>query len=220
MASPAEEEAAAARARGEPYDGAMDADRWNERYSATDLMWSAGPNQFVERWCADLAPGRAIDLAAGEGRNALWLAERGWDVTAVDYSSVAVDRMRQIAERRGVELTAEVADLTEYVPTPGGYDLVMIAYLHLGDTDLVPILGRAGAAVAPGGQFFLVGHDRRNLDEGWGGPSRLEVLTSPDQVVAALPDELTIERAEVVERRVDTADGEKIALDTLVIAHR
>lgn len=198
----------------------MDAETWNARYREQELVWSAGPNQFVEQWCADLAPGRAIDLAAGECRNAIWLAERGWDVTAVDYSAVAIDKARQIADRRGVTITTEVADLGRYVPTPGAYELVLVAYLQLVDAELTPILERAAAAVAPGGRLFLINHDLSNLDGGYGGPQSANVLTTPQQVVAAIGDELVIERAEVVERRVQTADGERVALDTLVVAER
>lgn len=198
----------------------MDAQTWNERYAATDLMWSAGPNVFVEELCRDLTPGRSIDLAAGEGRNAIWLAEQGWESTAVDYSDVAIDKARRIAERRGVTVTAEVADLTTYEPTVGGYDLVLVAYLQLPRQQLDPILRRAAAAVAPGGTFLLVCHDRENLEHGYGGPQHLDVLTSPDQVVAALGDGFTVERAEVAERHVQTDDGDRVALDTLVLARR
>jgi len=198
----------------------MDAQTWNERYAATDLMWSAGPNMFVEELCRDLTPGRSIDLAAGEGRNAIWLAEQGWESTAVDYSDVAIDKARRIAERRGVTVTAEVADLTTYEPTVGGYDLVLVAYLQLPRQQLDPILRRAAAAVAPGGTFLLVCHDRENLEHGYGGPQHLDVLTSPDQVVAALGDGFTVERAEVAERHVQTDDGDRVALDTLVLARR
>jgi SAM-dependent methyltransferase len=198
----------------------MDATTWDQRYAATDLMWSAGPNAFVEEICRDLSPGRSIDLAAGEGRNALWLAEQGWDSTAVDYSSVAIDKARQIAERRGISITAEVGDLNEYVPAPDAYDLVLIAYLQLPDDQLTPIMRRAAAAVAPGGHFVVVSHDAENLEHGYGGPQAPEVLTTPDQVVAALGDGFTVERAEVAERHVQTDDGTKTALDTIVVARR
>ena len=198
----------------------MDADTWNQRYEATELMWSAGPNQFVEQICAGFSPGRSIDLAAGEGRNALWLAEQGWDSTAVDYSSVAIDKARQIAERRGLSITTEVADLNQYVPASGGYDLVLVAYLQLPDDQLTPILRRAAAAVAPGGRFVLVCHDATNLEHGHAGPQYPEVLTTPEQVVAAVGAELVVERAEVAERHVETDDGTKTALDTVVVAHR
>lgn len=198
----------------------MDAQTWNQRYRDAELVWSAGPNQFVADLCRDLTPGRSIDLAAGEGRNAIWLAEQGWDSTAVDYSDVAIEKARQLAERRGVTVTTEVADLTAYVPTPGGYDLVLVAYLQLTDEQLTPILRRAAAAVAPGGTFLLVGHDRQNLEHGYGGPQQIDVLTSPDQVVAALGDGFTVDRAEVAERHVQTDDGERVALDTVVLARR
>ncbi len=198
----------------------MDASQWNDRYRDSELVWSAGPNQFVEAICADLPPGRSIDLAAGEGRNALWLAERGWHSTAVDFSDVAIDKMRRIAERRGVDLTGEVADLTTYEPATAAYDLVLFNYLQLPADQLDPILTRAAGAVAPGGTFLLVNHDLANLDGGYGGPQSPAVLTTPEQVVAAIGDELVIERAEVVERHVQTADGERVALDTLVLARR
>jgi SAM-dependent methyltransferase len=198
----------------------MDADGWDDRYRGADLVWSAGPNQFVEQYCRDLTVGRAIDLGAGEGRNALWLAERGWDATAVDYSSVAIDKARQIADRRGVAITAEIADLTTYVPAKDAYDLVVIAYFHLVADQLAPILRRAAEAVAPGGKLVLVGHDRSNIESGYGGPQHPAVLSTPDEVVAAIGDVLTIEIAEVAERHVQTDDGERVALDTVVVAHR
>ena len=80
----------------------MDSQRWDERYSATGFVWATGPNQFVAAELASLPPGRAIDLAAGEGRNTVWLAERGWRVTAVDFSRVGLDkgRGRDAASRR------------------------------------------------------------------------------------------------------------------------
>ncbi len=193
---------------------------WNDRYRGSELVWSTGPNQFVEAVCSDLSPGRAIDLAAGEGRNAIWLAERGWDATAIDFSDVAVDKAKELADRRGVTIHAQVADLNEYVPEAGAFDLVVVAYLQLPDDQLTPILHRAEAAVAPGGTFLLISHDLSNLDGGHGGPKQPEVLTTPDQVVAAIGDALTVRRADVVERLVTTDEGERTALDTLVLARR
>jgi SAM-dependent methyltransferase len=198
----------------------MDAGAWDDRYRDTELVWSAGPNMFVEQHCRSLSPGTSIDLAAGEGRNAIWLAEQGWDSTAVDYSSIAIDKARQIAELRGVSITTAVADLTTYEPTPDGYDLVVIAYLQLVDAELTPILRRAAGAVAPGGTLVLVSHDLSNLESGYGGPRHPAVLTTPDQVAAAVGEELTIELAEVAERHVQTDDGERVALDTVVVARR
>ena len=193
---------------------------WDERYRGTEMVWSLGPNGFVESICRDLTPGRSIDLAAGEGRNAIWLAELGWESTAVDFSAVAIDKARRLAEQRGVEITGVVADLDTYVPTVDGYDLVVVAYLQVVDERLTPILQRAAAAVAPGGKFVLVNHDAENLEHGYGGPPNLAVLSTPSQVVAALGDGFEIERAEVAERHVSTDDGDRVALDTVVVAVR
>lgn len=198
----------------------MDAGDWNDRYRGTDLVWSAGPNAVVERRCRDLRPGRAIDLAAGEGRNAIWLAELGWNVTAVDFSEVAIDKTRRLAERRDVSVDARVDDLATFVPSPGEFDLVLVAYLQLVDAELTPILERAAAAVAPGGTFLLVAHDLDNLEHGYGGPSHPSVLSTPEQVVEAIGDALTVDTAEVVDRHVATDDGERVARDTLVVARR
>jgi Fe2+ or Zn2+ uptake regulation protein len=70
---------------------AASVERWDERYTGRDYLWDVGPNQFVEQYLADATPGSAIDLAAGEGRNAVWLARQGWQVTAVDHSQVGLD---------------------------------------------------------------------------------------------------------------------------------
>ena len=111
----------------------MDARAWDERYAATELVWSAGPNQFVESELKGLRPGRALDLAAGEGRNAIWLAEQGWEVTAADFSLVGVDKGRAALAQRpgGRDLHVEWvhADVVEYDPAPVPFDLVLIAYL-------------------------------------------------------------------------------------------
>lgn len=198
----------------------MDSNGWDARYAAApDLVWSREPNRFVVEELAGLPPGRAIDLAAGEGRNALWLAERGWQVTAVDFSGVAIDRGRKLAEEHGLTVEWLVADLTGYVPPKAAFDLVLIAYLQLPPDQMADVLRKAAVALAPGGTLLLVGHDVTNLADGIGGPQDATVLHSPESVTAVLPG-LRIERAETVRRPVPTDDGVKDALDTLVRAVR
>ena len=198
----------------------MDAAAWDERYRSSDLVWSAGPNATVEASCAALPPGRAIDLAAGEGRNAIWLAERGWEVEAVEFSSVAIDKGRELAEHRGVELTWTHADLTRPVSLAPA-DLVLLAYLQLPREALASIHPWAAEMVAPGGSFLLVGHALRNLDEGVGGPQDSQVLLTLDQVRADLDGTgLVITRAEELLRPVETDDGTRQAIDLVVQAHR
>ncbi|WP_223256776.1 class I SAM-dependent methyltransferase [Micromonospora endophytica] len=166
-----------------------------------------------------LTPGRALDLGAGEGRNAVWLAEQGWRVTAVDFSAVAVERGRKLARERGVEVDWQVADVTSYQPEVGGFDLVLLAYLHLPAPQRSTVLHRAGAAVCPGGSLVLVGHDLANLTNGIGGPQDPTVLQTPDMVVAELSG-LHVSRAETAPRPVHTPTGTVNALDTVIVATR
>ncbi|MDH3708118.1 MAG: class I SAM-dependent methyltransferase [Acidimicrobiia bacterium] len=197
----------------------MEAEDWDDRYGGDELVWSAEPNQFVAAHLSDLAPGDAIDLAAGEGRNAVWLASRGWRVTAVDFSSVALAKARQRAEANGVELDLREADLRQWNPEPDSVDLALIAYLQLPHAQQRQIVAAAGRAVRPGGTFFLVAHDRSNIERGHGGPQDPSVLPDVELVTGALQG-FDIERAEVVTRQVDTDDGPRQALDTLVSARR
>ena len=197
----------------------MDQAAWDERYAGPELVWGAGPNCFVATELAGLGPGRALDLGTGEGRNAIWLAERGWQVTGVDFSAVGLGRAEVLARQRGVGVDWVQADLLSYAPAPGGYDLVLIAYIQLPPAELAHLVRAAAAAVAPGGTLLAVGHDAGNLTRGWGGPQYPDVLWTPEAVAAGL-DGLTVHRAEQVERHVQTADGERVAIDTLVRAER
>ncbi|MHC3474830.1 class I SAM-dependent methyltransferase [Streptomyces sp. 7R007] len=136
----------------------MDAASWDKRYRGSELVWKAEPNPFVAEELAGLKPsGRAVDLAAGEGRNAVWLAERGWEVDAVDFSAVALEKAEALAADRGVRLRTVHADLTLWTPAEATYDLALIAYLHLPWPEMAQVLPRAAAAVRPGGTLLLVG---------------------------------------------------------------
>ncbi len=204
----------------------MDATAWDARYAGADLVWSSTPNRFVEELVAPMAPGRALDLAAGEGRNALWLAERGWDATSADFSAVAVERAAEIAAERLGEgagpFRALVSDALEPAPAPaagGGYDLVLFAYLQLPDDAWRRALAHGVAAAAPGASVLVVCHAARNLVEGTGGPQDISVLHDPDDVVAAargLPVEVV--SAELREREVEGAP--RPALDAVVLLRR
>jgi SAM-dependent methyltransferase len=196
----------------------MERDDWDRRYAEKELIWSAGPNQFVAELLDAVPPGRALDVATGEGRNAIWLAERGWRVTAVDFSTAGLAKARALAEGRGVDVEWVNADVREYEPA-GGFDLALIAYLHLPAGQNAAVLRRAAAALAPGGTLLLIGHDRSNLTDGIGGPQDPDVLHTPEDVVAAL-DGLAIRRAERVHRTVETDAHRGVAIDTLVIATR
>ena len=200
----------------------MDSQQWDERYSGTEFEWTTRPNQFVAAELADLPPGRALDLAAGEGRNAVWLAERGWRVTAVDFSRVGLEKGRKLSAARGVgdaQVDWIVADLRDYEPERDAYDLALIAYLQVGPSLRASVLARAVAALTPGGTAFVVGHDVTNLTEGVGGPQDPDVLYTPEAIRAELPG-LRLIRAERVHRMVERDGGTATAVDTLVRAVR
>jgi SAM-dependent methyltransferase len=193
----------------------VDADAWNERYRGTELMWSAGPNQFAEAELADLPPGRAVDLAAGEGRNAIWLARRGWQVTAVDFSQVALDKGRRIAGDLPVAWVC--ADATTW-REDASYDVSLLAYLQLPAADRRAAHRNAFAALRTGGTLLVVAHDSTNLAEGTGGPPDPDVLFSADDVLADLDGEsFEVVRAGRVGREVAQPDGRsRTAYDALV----
>lgn len=197
----------------------MDAETWDRRYEGAEFLWTVRPNRFLVAETQTLAPGRALDLASGEGRNTVWLAELGWSVTGVDFSPVAIGKARRLAEARGVTGEFVVADLLAYEPAGQAFDLVIAFYLQVSAAERSRILRRAAASVAPGGTFLLVAHHLRNLDEGYGGPRDPLVLYTPDDVVRDL-EGLEIDRADEVLRPVETPDGERIAIDALVRARR
>jgi SAM-dependent methyltransferase len=197
----------------------MDADAWNERYSTSELVWTAEPNRYVVQECESLPVGRALDLACGEGRNAVWLAGLGWRVVGVDFASAGLEKGRQLAAARDVDVEWVLADVTRYEPEPGAFDLVVVAYLHLPRAQLLDVLARAQRALAPGGTLVVVGHDITNPVDGYGGPQDTAVLYGPDDVAGAL-DQLVVERAERVRRPVSTDTGTVHAIDVLVRARR
>ena len=197
----------------------MEREQWDERYRVDELIWKAEPNRFLVEEAAGLAPGRALDLACGEGRNALWLAERGWQVTAVDFSSVGLEKARRLASERGLELVLVEADVLEWEPPAASFDLVIVMYLHLPAGARRRVQERAASALAPGATLLGVGHDSTNLTEGIGGPQDPAVLFSPEDIVGDL-DGLDIERAERARRPVATGSGEVDAIDAIVRAGR
>ena len=164
-----------------------------------------------------MTPGTALDLGAGDGRNAVWLAERGWRVTAVDFSAVALDRGRALAATVGVELEWRLADLLEWTPGPEEFDLVTLFFIHLPPDDRHVVYARAAAAVRRGGTLLVVGHDRSNLTSGVGGPQEPAVLFSPGEIVADLPAGFTVERVDVVRR---PSSPDPAPLDAVVRARR
>jgi SAM-dependent methyltransferase len=192
--------------------GGVRAEEWDERYAANQ-QWSSGPNALVAELVGEVAPGDAVDLAAGEGRHALWLAGLGWRVTAVDFSAVGLARGRQ---QPGADRVTWIADdVLAWSAPESSLDLVLVAYLHLPEDDTVGLLTRAVGWLRPGGRLLVLGHDVANIADGVGGPQEPAILHSTERLapVAALLD---VDRLEQVRR--ETPAG--TALDTLLWGRR
>lgn len=189
---------------------------WDERHGARDPIESHEPEPALVELAGSLVPGRALDLATGDGRNAVWLARRGWRTTAVDFSRVALDRAQGAADRADVAVEWVHADLLAWRPEPAAFDLVTLVFLHLPRGERERVYGAAAAAVAPGGRLLVVGHDRTNLTLGVGGPQDPDVLFTAEEIVARL-EGFALERAEAVAR--DAGDGRR-AVDAVVVARR
>ena len=198
----------------------MDAATWDDRYRDRELVWGAGPNALAAAETADLPPGRMLDLAGGEGRNAIHLAERGWDAEVVEFSEVALAKARELAASRGVTITTTLADVTA-APALAPADLVLICYLQVPAGPYAAAVRHAATLVAPGGTLLVVVHDRDNLERGVGGPPDPAMLPSVADTRAAIDGSgLDVVRAEQVLRRVETPDGPRDAIDHVVRATR
>jgi SAM-dependent methyltransferase len=198
----------------------MDAAAWDARYAGSELVWGTDPNRFVAAELEGLPPGRVLDIACGEGRNAIWLATRGWHATGVDFSSAAIARARQLAADAGVEGRSEfvVGDAVAGPLPAGSFDAVVVAYLQLPAEQRRAALRHAAEALATDGVLVVVAHDSTNLTDGFGGPQDERVLYTADDVVTDLDGipGLVVEKAERVRRPVTTPEGEGTAVDALV----
>lgn len=200
-----------------------DAASWDDRYRTAEFVWSTTPNGFLPPEVEGLVPGRALDLACGEGRNAVWLATQGWDATGVDFSATGLEKASRLAETKHVTVDWICADVTSWEPVEA-FDLVVVFYLQLPEPARRAAFGSAARSLAPGGTLLIVGHDLVNLTEGIGGPQDPAVLYTPDDVRRDLEavgiDDLVILRSERIERPVETDSGTAMAIDCFVRAHR
>jgi len=192
-------------------------ERWNRRWAGERANAATTPSAFLIAETETLPPGRALDLACGAGRNAVWLARRGWRVTGVDFSDVALQAARGLAASAGVDVEWIEADAATWPAESRAYDLVAVMYLQLPAAERRAALARAAAAVRPGGTLLVVGHDLLNLTEGVGGPTQADVLFTPDDVAAEIGG-LVVEKSERVRRAVEGAGRD--AIDVLVRARR
>jgi SAM-dependent methyltransferase len=189
---------------------------WDVEYGRADRAPAEHPGQLLVDAVAGLAPGRALDLACGEGRNAAWLVGRGWQVTAVDFSAEALRRARAL----GADVEWRQADVRELPIAGGAYDLVVLSYLHLPPGEMRAMLARSAAGVADGGRLVVIGHHVDNHEHGCGGPTNPDVLHDPAWIADAL-DGFEVARADRIEHpSTPEHGGTGTAIDSLVVAVR
>ncbi|MFY1636663.1 FAD-dependent oxidoreductase [Solwaraspora sp. WMMB335] len=196
---------------------------WDERYGSVERVWSGNPNPRLVTVVTDLPPGTACDVGSGEGADAIWLAGRGWEVTAVDVSQVALRRAADHAATVGDEvakrITWQQADIRTWGPPPASFDLVTAHFVHLPDPDRAMLHRRLAAAVRPGGSFLVVGHHPSDLDiPGVRRPRMPDLMFTAEQVAAALePDEWDIVTLAALPRPATHPDGQEITVHDAVL---
>ena len=192
---------------------------WNVRYQAEASRYGGTANQFVVEHLSGFAPCRALDAACGQGRNAVWLAEQGHTVIAVDLSDVAVGQAETLARDHGVDIEFIAADLLDWDAESREFDLVVLSYLQLPPEQRKPIHVRLASTLAPGGTLLSISHHADNLEHGVGGPDYPEVLYTEADLVSDF-EGLVVDRNESVERTVERAGMSGTAIDLLFMAHR
>ncbi|MDQ6658546.1 MAG: methyltransferase domain-containing protein [Actinomycetota bacterium] len=195
---------------------------WDERYRSTEQIWSGNPNRRLIEQATDLDPGTALDVGCGEGADAMWLAQRGWQVTGLDVSAVALARGAARAAEIGDEVARRIswlrADLLTWEPAPGRFDLVSAQFMHLPQAPLEALHRRLAAAVRPGGSLLIVGHHPSDLDTTMGRPNHGGLMFTAEQIAAGLdPDEWQIVLAAAPQREAVDPEGHTISIHDAVM---
>jgi thioredoxin reductase/SAM-dependent methyltransferase len=195
---------------------------WDERYRSADTIWSGNANPHVVATVTDLVPATALDVGSGEGADAIWLASRGWRVTGIDVSTVALGRAAKRAAEAGEEIAGRItwqqADVLSWDPAPLQFDLVSAQFMHLPRPALASLHRRLAAAVRPGGTLLIVGHHPSDLETSMGRPNLPDLMFTADQIAAALdPDDWHIIVAATPERQDVDPDGRSITVRDAVL---
>ncbi|MEO5874400.1 MAG: class I SAM-dependent methyltransferase [Streptosporangiaceae bacterium] len=205
----------------QPFDPAdvLDKGFWDERYRSGPALWSGQPNPQLVTEVAGLRPGTALDIGCGEGADAIWLADQGWQVTATDISVVALDRAAGHAGDR--KITWVQGDITDWT-LDTTYDLVSAHFIHADRTEREAFQRRFASAVAPGGSLLVVGHHPADLEFRLGRPDLTGFMFTAQDVAALLdPAEWEIVTCENRPRTVDDPDGAAVTvLDSTLRARR
>lgn len=190
---------------------------WDRRYEERGYLWGSEPNRFLVEVASGFPPGTALDLACGQGRNSVWLATLGHEVTGYDLSPVAIEHAKRLAAESGVDIDFHAVDLSAWDPGGRTWDLVVLCYLQVPEELRRTVHAKAIDALAPGGRIVVIAHHRDNLERGVGGPQRPEVLFTEEELLADFAS-LEVHVCEQLLRPVDTDDVSGHAVDVLLLA--
>ena len=199
---------------------------WEERYRSAPTIWSGQPNQVLVDEITNAPAGFALDVGCGEGADAIWLAERGWRVTAVDISGTAVARGRDHAEARGQEVAGRIdwrrADVLAWSPAAAEYDLVSAQYVHVASAEREALLPRLAAAVRPGGLLLIGAHHPSDLETTARRPPLRDLFYTAEDVAQSLdPEQWDVLVAEARPRAAPNHHGHEVTVkDTVLSARR
>jgi SAM-dependent methyltransferase len=203
----------------------FDEQSWEERYRSHTGVWSGRPNPQLVAEASHLSAGAALDAGSGEGADALWLAARGWQVTAVDFATTALQRGAAHADALGADVAGRIrwvhADLTAWAPDEGHFDLVSAQFMHLPAVPRQALFARLATAVAPGGTLLIVGHHPSDLQTTMPRPPLPELFFTADEVAGTLdPAQWDILAADARPRQATDPAGQEITIHDAVLRAR
>jgi 2-polyprenyl-3-methyl-5-hydroxy-6-metoxy-1,4-benzoquinol methylase len=195
---------------------------WDELYRSHGSVWSGEPNESLVKQASSLPAGTALDVGCGEGADAIWLARRGWRVTAIDISSVALERAKKSAIQSGEEVAGRIewvrTDLTESVPANASYDLVCVFFMHLPRAERDVLFRSLAELVAPGGSLLIAGHHPSDLDVPVNRPKAPDLFYTAGEAAALLKPgrwRIIVEAADP--RPAKGRDGQRVTVHDAVL---
>jgi len=189
---------------------------WDERYAEEDYVYGTEPNEFLKAQSHSLPSGKIISLCEGEGRNAVYLAKQGYEVTGVDSSSVGLAKARKLADREGVSISTELADMGDFAIEPASWDGVVSIFCHIPPSMRAELHRQVVAGLKPGGVLILEAYTPEQLALGTGGP-KIATLTMTAEALKNELEGLEIEylqelERDVVEGKLHTGKGAVVQL--------
>ena len=189
---------------------------WDERYDTSEYVYGTDPNDFLASWISEMPKGRTLCIAEGEGRNAVFLAERGHEVVAVDASAVGLEKARRLAAARGVSIETHVADLADFDIAPDSWDLIVSVFAHVPPAVRKLLHRRIVQGLRSGGMLVLEAYTPEQIGMGTGGPPVAEMTMSLDELrveFEGLEFRHAVElQREVVEGKFHTGEGAVVQL--------